>query len=184
MPPKTPELADVDYQFLQAQSGLNRLEIKDIFGKFMANNPDGMLDKAEFIKLYSELRHEPNDKIVNIARLVFRAFDANHDNQISFSEFLIAYALTSRGDNRKRLEYAFKLYDRDKNGYLDRDEIREVIECMGELIGVEARDELDKLVNECIGELSDSMRGRVSMDEFVDGLLRNYRLRTLMSPFN
>ena len=35
----------------------------------------------------------------------------------------------------KKLEYAFALYDDDKNGYLDRNEIREVIRGMINLFG-------------------------------------------------
>jgi Ca2+-binding EF-hand superfamily protein len=63
----------------------------------MANNPDGQLDKAEFVRLYTKLKSEPADKLDEIALHVFNAFDKDNNGKISFTEFMVAYALTSRG---------------------------------------------------------------------------------------
>ncbi len=48
----------------------------------------------------------------------------------------ISYALTSRGDLKKKLEYAFALYDIDKNGYLDFNELEYVLKGMLDLLGI------------------------------------------------
>jgi hypothetical protein len=37
-----------------------------------------------------------------------------------FIEFLIAISITAQGDARKKLSLAFKIYDQDKNGTVDR----------------------------------------------------------------
>lgn len=44
-------------------------------------------------------------------------------------------SLTSRGDLKKKLEYAFELYDADNNGYLDPNEIKTVLTGMFDLLG-------------------------------------------------
>lgn len=46
----------------------------------------------------------------------------------------VAYAMTSRGDPRNKLEYTFDVYDADNNGYLDREELRTVIYGMLDLL--------------------------------------------------
>ena len=92
IPPKNPELTETDYNFLTAQTGLSRAEIKNIFDQFMANNPDAKLDKKEFIRLYDVLRPEPPELMDEISEFVFRAFDSDKNGFINFNEFMIAYA--------------------------------------------------------------------------------------------
>lgn len=89
---KPPELTETDYAFLVSQTGQSKESIKKIFDKFMSNNPDFKLDKKEFVKLYSELRSEPYERLDEISTLIFKAFDTDHNNYISFNEFMVAYA--------------------------------------------------------------------------------------------
>jgi Ca2+-binding EF-hand superfamily protein len=107
---KPAELTKKDYDFLVQQTGLQKPEIKAVFDKFNANNPDGKLDKKEFVRLYDELRPEPPEVLDEISEYVFRAFDSDHNGFISFNEFMVAYAMTSRGDPTKKLNYAFDVY--------------------------------------------------------------------------
>jgi hypothetical protein len=94
---RSAELSVADIEFLEAQTGLLRSDIKSIFDKFNLNNPDDKLDKKEFVRLYESLRPEPHDILDEISEHVFRCFDSDQNGSISFNEFLIAYALTSRG---------------------------------------------------------------------------------------
>ncbi|CAF0713655.1 unnamed protein product [Brachionus calyciflorus] len=185
IPPKNPELTEADYGFLTAQTGLSRAEIKNVFDQFMANNPDAKLDRKEFVRLYDLLRPEPPELMDEISEFVFRAFDSDKNGFINFNEFMIAYALTSRGDPKKKLEYAFTLYDADNNGTLDMAEVRSVLVGMLDLLGADKKNtNVAQLTEECCRELDTSRDGKITKDEFVNGLLRNYSLRALMSPFN
>jgi len=100
---KPSELTSKDYKFLTTQTGMTKASIDDLFNKFNSNNPDGVLDKREFTKLYTELRPEPAEQIDEIASYVFEAFDTDHNGTVSFNEFLVAYAMTSRGDQKAKL---------------------------------------------------------------------------------
>ncbi len=55
------------------------------------------------------------------------AFDSDNNGFLTFNEFLIGYAITSKGDLKQKLEYAFELYDADNNGVLTSNEINEVV---------------------------------------------------------
>ena len=69
------KLASKDVKFLQSHTGMSEGEINQIFSDFMANNPDGQLNQTEFISLYDKLRAEPYDRLDEISKYVFKAFD-------------------------------------------------------------------------------------------------------------
>ena len=43
----------------------------------MVGNPDGQLDRKEFVKLYSSLRYESPELLDEITEFIFKAFDAD-----------------------------------------------------------------------------------------------------------
>ena len=69
-PPKPVGLSEADYEFLTSQTGSTKDEIKALFDKFMANNPDAKLDKKEFIKLYTELRPENDQNLDETCEII------------------------------------------------------------------------------------------------------------------
>ncbi len=98
--------------------GLSPSEVIDWHKKFFKDNPDGRLDRVGFRKFYRLLRNDPSDRINGMCDHVFRAFDADGNGYVEFGEFLLGFAICSRGDLRSRLDYAFQCYDIDSNGYI------------------------------------------------------------------
>ena len=133
IPPKK-DLSESDYNFLTAQTGKSRSEIKQLYDDFMTGNADGKMDKREFCRIYDKLRPEPPELIDEISVFVFDAFDKDDDGTITFNEFLVAYSLTNNSEPREKLEYAFDLYDIDNNGSLTSEEVRSVIVGMLDLL--------------------------------------------------
>lgn len=71
--------------------------------------------------------------------------------------------MTSRGDLRKKLEFAFTLYDTDNNGYLDKNEIRDVITGMLELLGADKKtNDPNQVAEECLKHLDSSHDGKLT----------------------
>jgi Ca2+-binding EF-hand superfamily protein len=64
------------------------------------------------------LRIDPSDRLNGMCDHVFRAFDTDGNGYVEFGEFLLGFAICSRGDLRSRLDYAFECYDMDSNGYI------------------------------------------------------------------
>jgi len=100
---KPPKLSSKDYKFLTKQTGLTKDQINEIFAKFIEGNADSALDKAEFTRLYVQLRPEPAEAIDEIASYVYEAFDTDNNGTVNFNEFLVAYAMTSRGNQKDKL---------------------------------------------------------------------------------
>ena len=86
--PKQPENSFAELDNIRIE-GFSRDEIKRIFDQFMANNPDGKLDKREFIAFYSKIRAEPVERLDEICDFVFRAFDSDNNGYLTFSEFMV-----------------------------------------------------------------------------------------------
>ena len=73
------ELTEKDYGFLKNQTGLEQKEIQQIFEQFNSNNPNQLLDKNEFIRLYHRLNPKAPEFIGKISEYVFKAFDIDHN---------------------------------------------------------------------------------------------------------
>ena len=73
--------------------------------------------------------------ISNIIYFVCECFQGLTVINFNIKIFKIAYALTSRGDLKKKLEYAFMLYDLDGSGYLNNNELKTVLGGMLDLLG-------------------------------------------------
>ncbi|KAK3600684.1 hypothetical protein CHS0354_029547, partial [Potamilus streckersoni] len=58
---------------------------------------------------------------------VFRSFDVNRDGCVDFKEFLVGLYVSGCNDIRKKLSWAFRVYDIDGNGRISREEMTCVI---------------------------------------------------------
>lgn len=71
----------------------------------------------------------------------------------------------------------------DKNGYLDKEEVKTTAKALMKMLGSETED-LDEMAEMQFLLLDTNKDGLISQEEFVEGLTKNYNLRLLMSPFN
>lgn len=183
--------------------GLPADEIRTWHDKFFHDNPDGRLDRDEFRRLFRLLRQESPDRLQNICDHVFRAFDVDGNGYVEFGEFLLGFAICSRGDLRSRLDYAFECYDLDSNGYITEgksrssvgddddyvavlDEIEPVLNGMYTLLGIQHVKDYptDVVAKELMKKLDTSKDGRVTKDEFIHFLMKEGIYRNTVNPFH
>jgi Ca2+-binding EF-hand superfamily protein len=137
--------------------------------------PHGYVVKDEFKKLYSQLYpHKELDK--QFIDLIFAAFDTDKSGFVTFTEFLIAVSLSSSKDPRKKLHLAFKMYDRNRSGSLDKSEIDSILTGLREIAA-------KKGLNTAEIETSDIMNwdkdgnGSLNEEEFVNYIMSNETLK-------
>ena len=70
---------------------------------------------------------------------MLRTFDTDQDGEIEFAEFLMAISVSSHGGVRDKLKMAFNMYDIDKNGKVDKNEMEQIILAIYDLLGEENR---------------------------------------------
>lgn len=89
-------------------------DLRAIFQNFDTDH-NGTLSKGEFINAMQAMSSHSMSK--ETADKLFEAIDANHDEQISFSEFLAA-TLDPREVQIGELNKAFEMLDLEKKGYI------------------------------------------------------------------
>ncbi|CAF1016731.1 unnamed protein product [Rotaria magnacalcarata] len=183
---KQSELSDRDIQFLSSQTGLPADEVLEWHHKFFQDNPDGRLDRVQFGKFYRLLRNEPPERLNLISDHIFRAFDVDGNGYVEFGEFLLGFAISSRGDLRSRLDYAFECYDLDSNGYLTEGEIAPVLRAMYTLLGIQHVQDYppEEVAKDLMNKLDVSKDGRVTKDEFIYYLMKDGIYRNTVNPFH
>ncbi|XP_056464154.1 guanylyl cyclase-activating protein 2-like [Gadus chalcogrammus] len=128
--------------------------LQEMYKMFVVECPSGVLFLHEFKRFFGV---DPTGEASDYAEAMFRAFDRNGDNTIDFLEFVAALNLVFRGDLEHKLRWSFKVYDKDSNGYVDRSELRSII------------DSIYRVNRSTKSEWKD---GPLSVDQVVDGILQ------------
>lgn len=135
-------------------------EIRRLGKRFVKLDKDGngKLSVDEFMAL-PELTQNP------LVQRVISIFDSDNDGEIDFEEFLNGIAMfSSHGDKSQKLQFAFKIYDIDKDGFISNGELFQVLKVM---VGDNLQDtQLQQIVDKTIIYADEDGDGRVSFDEF------------------
>ena len=176
-------LTEEDLDMLNKLSQKPKDEITFWFDHFIKECPTGKLDQKKFVEYYKLFRKKEN--VEDIALRCFSAFDADKNGFVDFGEFLIAYAATSGADNREKLKYVFDVYDVDNNKVIDEQEIRHVLKSMFTLLGVDEKTtDFERCIQNIMNSLDENRDTKISKGEFIDGILADSLLYTLLSPFS
>ena len=88
-------------------------------------NKDGKLQYDEVLKGYTEYYSKDNAK--ETVDRIFELVDADHSQEIDFSEFVTATANREILLKKDKLKQAFDYFDKDKSGSIDIDEIKQIL---------------------------------------------------------
>lgn len=114
---------------LKLNTKFTETELCQWYDNFQKQCPSGRISPREFEKIYE--RFFPDSDAKTYAKHVFRSFDTNDDGTLDFKEYIIALHLTSSGKMALKLEWAFSLFDVDKNGYITKSEVTEICQVSG-----------------------------------------------------
>ncbi|KAL7885376.1 hypothetical protein AOLI_G00056710 [Acnodon oligacanthus] len=142
-------------------------QIQALYTAFMKECPSGALHLHEFRKIFG-VQSSSSEEALYIES-IFKSFDRNKDNILDFMEFVAAVHLVLRGKLEDRLKWSFKVYDRDENGKLDRDEVKHIITIIYKIKKLNT-DMTPSNVCDRIFELVDQNKdGQISLSEFIEG---------------
>ncbi|XP_041867679.1 recoverin-like [Melanotaenia boesemani] len=163
---------------LKLSTKFSETEIYHWYENFKKQCPTGRISKEEFQTIYTKFF--PDSEANTYAQHVFRSFDTNDDGTLDFKEYIIALHMTSTGKTTRKLEWAFSLFDVDKNGYITKSEVKEICTAIFKLIPKDDVEDLpedentpEKRAEKLWKAFDKGDNDRVTEGEFVKGLLSN-----------
>jgi len=144
-----------------SMSELQRMEFKQAFQEFDKDG-SGTISTKELLPVMRSMGQNPTeDEVLNLVI----EYDVNGDGTIDFDEFMeMMKKQAEHQDNSAELKEAFKIFDRDGNGYIDAEELKKVVTQYGARLSLE---EAEELLNEA--DLDGD--GKLDYNEFVQMML-------------
>ena len=158
------ELSDEDVtaemlQTIVEETGFDAEEVRREFEIFSKNYPELEISKEDFLENHKELVLGEN---------LFNVFDVNNSNSLNFYEFMQIKRAMELTEIEEKLEWIFKIFDLDGQGYIDVLELQDVIEGVFRMVGKHSDKEE---VMECLAEIryaiDDDRDWKITKQEFV-----------------
>merc|ERR1712167_206312 len=119
---------------------------------------DGTIDAKELGTVMRSLGQNPTEAELND---MINEVDDDGNGNIEFNEFLKMMAAKMKDtDSEEEIKEAFKVFDKDGNGFISAAELRHVMTNLGEKL-------TDEEVDEMIREADVDGDGQINYDEFV-----------------
>ncbi|XP_004739966.1 guanylyl cyclase-activating protein 2 [Mustela nigripes] len=164
----------------EAAGEMDVAQLQEWYKKFVVECPSGSLFMHEF-KCFFKVTG--NEEATEFVEGMFRAFDKNGDNTIDFLEYVAALNLVLRGTLEHKLKWTFKIYDKDCNGRIDRQELLDIVEAIYKLkkacrVEMECERQGQMLTPEEVVDrifllLDENGDGQLSLNEFMEGARRD-----------
>ncbi|XP_004590422.1 guanylyl cyclase-activating protein 2 [Ochotona princeps] len=154
-------------------------ELQEWYKKFVVECPSGTLFMHEFKHFF---KVSGNEEATQYIEGMFRAFDKNGDNTIDFLEYVAALNLVLRGTLEHKLKWTFKIYDKDRNGCIDRLELLDIVQSIYRLkkaCRVDLQEDQGQLLTpeEVVDRIfllvDENGDGQLSLNEFIEGVRRD-----------
>ena len=98
---------------------------------------------------------------------LFQFFDKNDDGHIDFKELVCGISLCCRGSNTERLRACFEIFDIDKDNYLSKEDLLNMLTGLYEISQqYGAKIDIDKSCENFIQNFNFKQRENLSLDEF------------------
>lgn len=136
-------------------------EFKEAFSLFDKDG-DGVISAQELGTVMRSVGHNPTETEI---KSMIQGVDVDASGTVDFAEFLTLMAKRTREvDTKDEIREAFRVFDRDGDGYISVAELRHVMTNLGEKL-------TDEEVNEMIKEADTDGDGRVYYEEYVRVLM-------------
>eukprot|EP01135_Chromosphaera_perkinsii_P004656 Nk52_evm5s293 gene=Nk52_evmTU5s293 len=142
-------------RMLQRDTHFDQVELEALYEQFKSlstiESGEGGIDKETFEQCLGPLGLEKN----LITERIFKFFDQDGDGVINFLELVCGLSVLCKGSQEEKIEYAFKGYDLDNNGFISRHELYKMFKAYFYLSMELVRDVVKALEEEMISNFDD-----------------------------
>ncbi|XP_063784380.1 Kv channel-interacting protein 1 isoform X1 [Pseudophryne corroboree] len=170
---------------LEAQTKFSKRELQVLYRGFKNECPTGVVNEDTFKQIYSQFF--PHGDASMYAHYLFNAFDAAQSGSVKFEDFVAALSVLLRGTIHEKLRWTFNLYDINKDGYINKEEMMDIVKAIYDMMGKYTypvlKDDAPKQHVEIFFQKMDKNKdGVVTLDEFIescqedDNIMRSLQL--------
>ncbi|KAK7358511.1 hypothetical protein VNO77_00442 [Canavalia gladiata] len=140
---------------------------------------DDFIHKEEF--LLALLNNSGKQNL--FADRVFDMFDIKHDGVINFGEFVRSLGVFHpNASEEKKIEFAFKLFDLQQTGYIERNGLKEMVLATLTESDVTVPDDVaEAIVDKTMKEVDSKGDGKIDNEEWRDYVAKNPSLLKMMT---
>ncbi|XP_003387412.1 PREDICTED: calcium-binding protein NCS-1-like [Amphimedon queenslandica] len=169
---KQSKISSEDVEDLLQTTHFTAKELQKWYQGFLKDCPKGVLEKQEFCRIYQQFF--PFGDPSTFAGYVFNSFDTDRDGVVAFKEFMYALSVTSRGTPEEKLNWSFKLYDINCDGFISKDEMSAIVDSLYRMVGRmiifdNKEDTPQKRVKAIFESMDLDGDGRISQEDFLTG---------------
>uniref|UniRef100_A0A8C5VR73 Potassium voltage-gated channel interacting protein 1 n=1 Tax=Microcebus murinus TaxID=30608 RepID=A0A8C5VR73_MICMU len=192
---------------LEAQTNFTKRELQVLYRGFKNECPSGVVNEETFKQIYAQffphggdapapLRGAPAPPPALSSRLadastyahyLFNAFDTTQTGSVKFEDFVTALSILLRGTVHEKLRWTFNLYDINKDGYINKEEMMDIVKAIYDMMGkytypVLKEDTPRQHVDVFFQKMDKNKDGIVTLDEFLescqedDNIMRSLQL--------
>eukprot|EP01094_Clydonella_sp_ATCC50884_P005622 TRINITY_DN14557_c0_g1_i1.p1 TRINITY_DN14557_c0_g1~~TRINITY_DN14557_c0_g1_i1.p1 ORF type:complete len:206 (+),score=85.15 TRINITY_DN14557_c0_g1_i1:86-619(+) len=160
----TSNLRDEEIDQLHESTHFSRTEIKRLYLRFK------QLDKLNLGLVTTDDFLSIPEMVMNpLVMRVIALFDDDGNDEVNFKQFITTLSVFHpKASEREKLEFAFKVYDVDGDGYISVTELTQTLFLMAGNSLTEKQ--LNLIANETIRATDSSGKGSISFDEFEKAL--------------
>ncbi|XP_053480183.1 Kv channel interacting protein 3a, calsenilin isoform X1 [Ictalurus furcatus] len=130
----------------------------------------------------------PSLDATTYAHFLFNAFDLDRNGSIRFEDFVIGLSVLLRGSVTEKLNWAFNLYDINKDGYITKEEMllimKSIYDMMGRYTYPSVRDEApSEHVEKFFQKMDRNQDGVVTIEEFIETCQKDENIMSSMQLF-
>ncbi|KAM4619353.1 guanylyl cyclase inhibitory protein [Polymixia lowei] len=158
-------------------------ELYEWFRKFINECPSGLITLHEFRRHFCNWT--VGTESAEYAEQIFRTLDNNGDGVVDFREYVMAISMLIEGSTEEKLRWSFKLYDKDRDGAITREEMLEIMQSVYKMSVAAALTKLKPLTaEECTNRifvrLDKDNNAIISLEEFIEGALDDDWIREML----
>uniref|UniRef100_UPI00358EB56F Kv channel-interacting protein 4-like isoform X2 n=1 Tax=Myxine glutinosa TaxID=7769 RepID=UPI00358EB56F len=175
-----------ELDLLEAQTKFTKKELQVLYRGFKNECPSGVVNEETFKDIYAHFF--PQGDARTYAHFLFNAFDMEHTGSVNFKDFVVGLSLLLRGTVNEKLFWTFNLYDINKDGYVTREEMLNIMKAIYDMMGKYTLPAIKEEapyehVEKFFQKMDRNKDGVVTIDEFIDTCKKDENIMQSMQLF-